>query len=558
MGVKYPAMVGFLLLAMSFSARADDVVIQLWSEDQAQINWLRENYDVWTRDRHSKAWLVRVSEDELDRLRALNLYFVIDQQRTIDLNAPLPPPTRAGADSISGFPCYRTVEKTFIDLQNLAASHSNLAEWRDIGDSWRRIDGASGFDIFSLVLTNQARPGPKPVFLIIAAIHAREYATAELATRFAEQLVNGYGSDADITWLLDYSEIHIVPQLNPDGRDIAEVSATRFKRKNDDEDFCATDVESRGVDLNRNSSVLWGGSGSGTSQCGDTFRGPSAASEPETQAIENYMNEVFNDQRPGSPTDLNMAAPVNAEGMFISIHSFGELVLFPWEGVPNNSGNHFDLRTLARKLAFFNDYAACQDCLSPAAGTTVDYAYGEFGVAAYTFEIGTRFFETCSHFESTVLPDNLAALMFAAKSTRRPYQTPGAPEATNLRLSSNVVESGAVVTLTATISDDRRRLQSDDNGEPADLADTIIAAQYTIDSPAFAGGAIQNMQAQDSNFNNATESVTALIDTTTLSPGRHIIFVQGEDAGGIGSPSAIFLEVVDNEWVYTDSFETQP
>jgi carboxypeptidase T len=72
------------------------------------------------------------------------------------------------------------------------------------------------------VLTNQAITGTKPIFFLMAAIHAREYTTAESAMRFAEQLVRGYGRDPDATWLLDYTEIHVVPQANPDGRKQAE------------------------------------------------------------------------------------------------------------------------------------------------------------------------------------------------------------------------------------------------------------------------------------------------------------------------------------------------
>ncbi|MEZ4681816.1 MAG: hypothetical protein R2932_47155 [Caldilineaceae bacterium] len=37
---------------------------------------------------------------------------------------------------IPGFPCYRTVEETYADLQDLATSHPTLARWVDIGDSW--------------------------------------------------------------------------------------------------------------------------------------------------------------------------------------------------------------------------------------------------------------------------------------------------------------------------------------------------------------------------------------------------------------------------------------
>ena len=57
---------------------------------------------------------------------------------------------------------------------------------------------------------------------ITGSIHAREYAPAELVTRFAEYLVDGYGVDADATWMVDYHEIHLMLMANPDARKKAE------------------------------------------------------------------------------------------------------------------------------------------------------------------------------------------------------------------------------------------------------------------------------------------------------------------------------------------------
>ncbi|GAB4201999.1 MAG: hypothetical protein Tsb002_38710 [Wenzhouxiangellaceae bacterium] len=536
------------------STHADQLVVEVWLQAPSQLQTLREYYDVWARNHHSGGWWVRLPASELSRLESLNIAYAIDHRRTAELQTAWPR-TAAGAETIGGFPCYRTVERTLADMATLAATHPELAELRDIGDSWRKTVAQGGDDILALVLSNRELAGPKPALVIAAAIHAREYATAELAMRFAEDLLNGYGVDADATWLLDEYAIHIVPQLNPDGRAVAEQSDTRFKRKNDDAGFCSGDVLGRGIDLNRNSTVLWGGGGTSTSQCSDIYRGPTPASEPETLAIENYLSTVFTDQRPGAADNLTIPAADASEGLFISLHSFSELVLFPWEGVSDNSGNHSGLRTLARKLAFYNGYFACQDCLGVAAGTTVDYAYGEFGVAAYTFEIGTSFFQSCASFNASVLPDNLAALRYAAKAARRPYQQGATPEAVELSLSAASVDQGVAVELGAQISDARRRTQSDDGGEPGDNIHPVSGAYYTIDIPEWRGATLIPMQPQDGLFDSVTETVTASIDTAALTVGRHRLFVYGEDSDGIGVPSAIFLEVLNNEQLFADGFE---
>ncbi len=108
-------------------------------------------------------------------------------------------------------------------------------------------------------------PGPKPKLFITAAIHAREYTTAELVTRFAEYLVNNYGTNADATWILDHHEIHIMLHTNPDGRKQAETGLSW--RKNTNQNYCGATSTSRGADLNRNFAFQWGccGGSSGSS-----------------------------------------------------------------------------------------------------------------------------------------------------------------------------------------------------------------------------------------------------------------------------------------------------
>ena len=124
-------------------------------------------------------------------------------------------------------------------MQTLALNHPNLATWIDIGDSWDKLTagGPAGYDIYALDLTNKITPGPKSTFFLMAEIHAREYVTAETAARFAEYLVSNYGIDPDITWLLDYYHVYIVPMTNPDGRKLAE-SGDWWRKNTDSDDGC--------------------------------------------------------------------------------------------------------------------------------------------------------------------------------------------------------------------------------------------------------------------------------------------------------------------------------
>jgi len=384
----------------------DERVVRIHGVDAARFAELNEAIDVWTEHLPPGGDVVaRVSLGQLAALRRSGLEVEVDEERTARYRRGferLP----GQVTGIPGFPCYRTVAETYASMAQIAAAHPALAAWNDIGDSWEKLNGGPGDDIPVLVLGNRNLPAPKAPFVMIAAMHAREYATAELATRFAEYLVNGYGVDADATWILDHVEVHVIPQLNPDGRKKAETGL--LWRKNVDNNYCSN-TNSRGADLNRNSTYFWGGTGSSGTQCSETYRGPSAVSEPETGTIESYLTAVFPDQRGPNDTD---PAPATATGVFLSLHSYGELALFPWEGIGSTTPNFTELQTLGRKFGYFNRYTVCQTCYPATAGTTVDDAYGVFGVAAYTFELGTDFFESCANFQGTILPDNLKALVY--------------------------------------------------------------------------------------------------------------------------------------------------
>jgi len=450
--------------------------------------------------------------------------------------------------SIPGFACYRTVEGTYSTAADIAAAFPNLASWNDVGDSWEKTVGIGGYDIQALTLTNSATTGTKPAILLTGGIHAREYTPVELLTRFAEHLVTSYGNDADVTWILDNHIVHMILIANPDGRKRAE---TGLLWRN------GATSNNRGADLNRNFQFAWNCcGGSSSNQCNQTYHGPFAASEPETQAVQNFLISNFNDNRGPALTD---AAPSNSPGMFIDIHSSGQLVLWPWGFSSAPPPNGTALTTLGRKMAFPNNHSPEQAATSfTTDGETDSFGYGELGLASYTFELGTEFFEACSFFENTIVPDNFESLMYALKVLRTPYITPAGPDTTNVALQFNTpVPSGTLVDVTATADD--TRFNNSNGTEPTQ---SINNAEYYIDTPPWNAGANAiAMSAIDGSFNSNNESITASIDTSGLSVGRHTIYVRSQDASGVwGAVSAAFLDIDNTVSVpvtlFTDDFES--
>lgn len=444
------------------------------------------------------------------------------------------------SQGIPNYPCYRTVEETFSTAQKLTEKYPNLASWVDVGDSWQKTKGKGGHDMMVLVLTNKKIKKEKPKLFTTSAIHAREFATAELMTRFAENLLNNYDKDPDVTWMLDHQEMHLMLITNPDGRKKAEPNV--MWRKNVNTTICSQGGRSRqGVDLNRNFSFKWGSAGS-TDECSETYRGKSAASEPETQAVEAYQRKLFKDVRGPNKGDK---APDDTPGTYIDIHAYGEIILYP-----KGMGNSDQMTSLVRKYAYLNKHKVkfIDDHNSPEAKTYIEgkdlnsyedhrfnmtfaHGYGELGVASYLFELGKAFFEKCDYFEKSVLPNNFKALKYAFQVVRAPYLLPSGPDALNVK----VTKDGEV----SALLDDTRFGGS---GEPTH---SIASAEIFVDTPPWDDGAKAiPMTAKDGKSDSSKEAFTGKIDISNFSSGKHIIFVRGKDQNGsIGPVSSAFLVV---------------
>ena len=476
-----------------------------------------------------------------------------------------PVPVEITDSTIPGYTSYRTVEETYSNLSALAANNADIASWVDIGDSYDKVTpgGPEGYDIQALQLTNKATDIPgyeKPILYVEGAIHAREYTTTELVTRFAEDLVAGYGTDPEATWLLDYTQIHIVPVVNPDGRKLAEQGYSW--RKNADPNPPAGEepapFPTYGVDLNRNYDSTFGEveGGSSGNPGSETYRGPFPFSEPETQAARDYLLNLFPDQK---PEDAFAPAPDDATGVYLDLHSFGNLVLYPFGNTSEPAPNAEGLRNLGLKFGYFSGldgeaYDVQQAIgLYPTDGTTDDWVYETFGSAAYTIELGTEFFEPTDYFENTIVPEFTPALYYAAKSSFRPYQTSAGPDSTDLDIDLKTIFAGLPITLSATADSTRYddgNLSSEGITEGLDLPDfePVSGARYSFDAPSWVPDTeLFEMTAADGEFDTAVEGLSATVDTTGLSTGRHTLFVESLAADGTyGVPTAIFLDVVDS------------
>jgi hypothetical protein len=265
-----------------------------------------------------------------------------------------------------------------------------------------------GRELWTVRLTNRSVTTQKSEFYLVAHHHAREAITIENAIFFIDKLLyEATAGNASITNLLANMEIYVTPALNPDG--LEALSRFPWMRKNcapidDDGDgntydeleifdanqdgFVARfnggayyegedglDLDTQfgedapgGVDLNRNYDYKFIGTGSSADPPDFTYRGENPFSEPETQAIRDFVKQH----------DFNFA---------ISLHSGVRAVIAPWGYTDAPTPDHEEFSAIVRKLKEMTGYPSW----SEAGGYNVngewgDWMYGAEGVFAFTLE----------------------------------------------------------------------------------------------------------------------------------------------------------------------------
>jgi hypothetical protein len=106
--------------------------------------------------------------------------------------------------------CYSTYAQIDTFLHDKAAQYPQIATLTDAGVAWEGIR-----HIWALTLGSSLHPGPKPSLFLVAGQHPRDIATTEMLLRLISYLTLSYGSDPDVTWLLDNRSIVIIPSANP-------------------------------------------------------------------------------------------------------------------------------------------------------------------------------------------------------------------------------------------------------------------------------------------------------------------------------------------------------
>jgi murein tripeptide amidase MpaA len=259
---------------------------------------------------------------------------------------------------------YHTYDELNAFYDNLIAAYPDFMTKEQIGTS------IQGRPIWAFTLTSPVA-GEKPALSFNNMAHAREWISPAMMAYIVERMLLEYGNDPSITAILDKVRFYIAPTMNPDGY-IYSWDVNRMWRKTRRNNGDGT----YGVDWNRNFSTGFGGPGSSGNTSDETYRGPFAFSEPETQALRDFI--------------LNHDDIV----AHIDFHSYSQLILRPYGYTYDEPVDADEMQSLGEMMAdaIFDVHGKVYDAepanqLYLASGICSDWAYAEGGVFAWTYEL---------------------------------------------------------------------------------------------------------------------------------------------------------------------------
>ncbi|KAI1291093.1 Carboxypeptidase A4 [Halotydeus destructor] len=258
-----------------------------------------------------------------------------DLQREIDgQSAELKRQYHTLSDPLDCFHAYQPLSAIYVFLEQLVRKYPSRASLLTIGSS------VEGVDLKVLKITSghpgRTRSAAKPSIWVDAGIHAREWVAPPAAMFIALSLVSGYDQDSE----------------------------DRMWRKNRAR---TRGTQCRGTDLNRNFDFHWAENGVSHNPCDETYPGPRAFSEPESQAVSDFL--------------LKQKANLK---LYLTFHSYGQYWFVPWGYTKARAPGYQNLVSKARVAAGAlaknsgtkYEIGTPANLLYTAAGGSDDWAYG--------------------------------------------------------------------------------------------------------------------------------------------------------------------------------------
>lgn len=324
-----------------------------------------------------------INQPEVERLKTTGLSYNIEIPDMDEYYRNRPLPTEQDmirsiqikeADNIAGFSYgsmggYYTYAEVVQKLDSLRLQYPTL-----ITAKQNRGTTEEGRTIWSVKISDNAdvnESATEPAIYFDALHHAREPQAMAGTVYFMYWLLDNYNTNPEAKYLVDNREIYFIPVVNPDGYVRNQTTnpngggSWRKNRRNNG-------ASCFGVDLNRNYNYGWGNnSGSSGDPCSDTYRGPSAGSEPESQAVKNLCAAIL----PKIGFSVHSVA-----GRYLNTLSYNDTAI-AYEIYSDFSGdfaseNNYPYGTVIEMLDYYSS------------GTTRDWLHKVNGTYCWTPEVG--------------------------------------------------------------------------------------------------------------------------------------------------------------------------
>ncbi|XP_060642441.2 carboxypeptidase B2 [Anolis sagrei] len=295
----------------------------------------------------------------LYRVSLENVHKIIETQTANDTVSP--------RSSASFYEQYHSLKVIYSWMEEIAAQHPNIIQKISIGASYEKRS------LYILKLSN-GNGTQKNAIWIDCGIHAREWISPAFCLWFIGHATQSLSRDSVLAGLLQHLDFYILPVMNVDGYEYTWTT-DRMWRKNRSIHGSNRCI---GTDLNRNFDAGWCGIGASNDACENTYCGPYPESEPEVKAVANFLRKHKDHIK-----------------AYITMHSYSQMVLFPYSYTRNNSKDHDELKFLANKVAsaikttYRNHYLAGPGAqtIYLAPGGSDDWAY-DLGIKySFTFEL---------------------------------------------------------------------------------------------------------------------------------------------------------------------------
>jgi hypothetical protein len=287
-----------------------------------------------------------------------------------DLSRDWPVPEGFELGTCGGF---LTVDQLLATLDNMATLYPDLISPKYVLD----YQTHNGQELYWVRLSdNPTTDEDEPEVLYTGMHHAREPIGMQLLVYYMYYLLENYDTDPDVQYIVNNFELYFVPVVNMDGyayniqNDPSGGGMWRKNRRQNDDG-------SYGVDVNRNYGYMWGYDDNGSSPYpwDETYRGPSAFSEPETAGLRNFCESH----------EFRIA---------INYHSYANDCLYPWgwsaDPCPHDAIFHTHAILLTKENGYI--YGPGYTTIYPTNGGSDDWMYGEQStkslIYSYTPEVG--------------------------------------------------------------------------------------------------------------------------------------------------------------------------